>query len=268
MQTTARNIKFSTLIYILKKKPIFLIIGIAFTFIPLIPILIFTLAFSAFSNDAPEIDYELVDEKGQERNAWVSELKVLRNTTFNGVHPTIISYSYMVNGLDKESKYKVLEEEKIADLEVGSQIQIKEYQGQSFIVGLEAFSVPIHFIWMMMIPLFGLGFIFLGISIYKMNKEKKLYQYGLVSYGRIISMTRKSGVPISGIGNGVVVGYEYETPQGKKVLGKSFTNNKSLLYSKKINETLPIFVSKEKPEESCLVPQWEAIKNKWDIKFD
>ena len=79
-------------------------------------------------------------------------------------------------------------------------------------------------------------------------------------------MTSQSGIPVSGIGKGIIVFYEYEV-NGVKITTESLTNDLSLIGEKKNGDYIPIFVSDEKDEDSCIVPKLDSLRNKWGIEF-
>jgi hypothetical protein len=268
MNTIARNVSLSTKFNLLKKNPILLFIGSLFVFISLTFIITFTAAFAFTGDKTPEIDYDLINSKGNETIGKITNIETEYNTTINGVHPTLITYSYPSNGKEIESKYKVLEERKVEQLELGSEIPIKELDNSSIIVGLKPFSFPV---WIFMIPLsifLIAGLIVLSIPFIKIQKELKLYKYGKVSKAKISYMMPIPGLPVTNFGQGVTIYYEYETTDGKKILDNSFTSNFSILGVKKQDDYIPIFVFSDRKEQSCVVPQLESIKNNWNIDFN
>ena len=81
-------------------------------------------------------------------------------------------------------------------------------------------------------------------------------------------MMPKSGLPISNVGQGIIVHYEYETRNGKKIIGESFTTDFSIMSDKKKDDFVPIFVSTENEEKSCVVPKLQSLRNNWKIEFE
>jgi len=268
MNNTPRKVKFSTIINILKKKPISIIFGFGFTVFPLFIATILLIIFSTFGNETPKVDYELVSSKGKQITAKITDIETQSNVTINGVHPTIISYKYSKNGKETESKYKVLEERKIEKLEIGNSIQIKELNGNSILKDLKPYDFTAGFLLLFPIPFLIIGLPFLIYSIRNLKKEVKLYKFGKVFKGKIVSMMPKSGLPISNIGQGIIVHYAYQTMSGKRIIGESFTTDFSIMSDKKKDDIVPIFVSFENEEKSCLVPKLQSLRNNWNIEFE
>jgi hypothetical protein len=266
MNDTPRKIKFSTKLNILKRKPIPMLIGFLFTLIPIFLVLVLSIVFSSIGNDTPKIDYDLINENGRETKAVITDIKTQYNVTINGVHPTIISYKYLENGVEIKSKYKTLSERKTEQLEIGNEIPIKDFKRSSIIIGLKPYDFSIGFFLLIPIPFLLIGLPFLLYSIFNLKKELKLYKYGKVMKGKVLSMIPKSGLPVSNVGQGIIVHYEYETTNGKKNVGESFTTDFSILSDKRKDDFFPIFVLTENEEKSCLIPKLESIRNNWNIE--
>lgn len=268
MNNTARKVKFSTILNVLKKKPIPMLIGFLFTLIPLIVVIPLSIMFSTLGNDTPKIDYELIESQGTETIAEITNIETQYNVTINGVHPTIISYKYLENGKEIESKYKVLEERKIAKLDIGDNLEIKSHNGSSIVANLKPYDFSLGFFLLFPIPFLIIGLPFLLYSIFNLNKELKLYKYGEVSKGKILSMIPKPGFGISNIGQGIIVHYEFESRNGNKVIGESLTTDYSIMNDNKKGDLVPIFTSSNNDEKSCIVPKLESFRNGWNIDFD
>jgi len=268
MNNMPRKIKFSTILNILKKKPIPLLFGFLFTLIPLFLVIVLSIVFSSLGNDTPEIDYESINLQGKETTAEITDIETQYNVTINGVHPTIISYKYSENGNEIESKYKVLEERKIENLEIGDDIEIKELNGNSILKDLKPYGFSIWFFLIIPIPFLIIGLPFLIYSILYLKKELNLYKFGKVSKGKIVSMMLKSGLPVFNFGQGIIVHYEYETRSGNKIIGESFTTDYSIMSDKKNDDFVPVFVSVENDKKSCIVPKLQSLRNNWNIDFE
>ncbi|MFI2743372.1 hypothetical protein ACG2LH_11580 [Zhouia sp. PK063] len=265
MNNTPRKVKFSTILNLLKKKPIPMLFGFLFTLIPLFLVIVLSIVFSSFGNDTPEIDYELINTQGKEITAEITDIETQYNVTINGVHPTIISYKYLENGNEVHSKYKVLEERKIANLEIGDNVDIKELNGNSILKGLKPYDFSTGFFLLFPIPFLIIGLPFLIYSILNMKKELNLYKFGKVNKGKIISMMPKSGLPFSNVGQGIIIHYEYESRNGNKIIGESFTTDFSIMSDKKKDDFTPIFVSTENENKSCIVSKLDSLRNGWNI---
>lgn len=268
MNNISRKVKFSTVINTLKKKPIPMLFGFLFTLLPFFFAILFGIIFSSIGNDTPEINYNLINENGKEIKAEITNIETQYNLTINGVHPTIISYQYIVENNTLNSKYKVLEETKIEKFNVGSIIEIKELDGKTIIKNIEPYEFVSSIFLFALLPFLIIGILFLIYSLTKMNKELKLYKYGKLESGKIISMIPKQGFSVLNIGQGIIIHYEYKTSNNEKIIGESFTTDFSIISDKKKDEFTPIFVSSENEEKSCIVPKLQSLRNNWNIKFE
>ena len=230
--------------------------------------IVFSLVFSSFGDDTPEIDYELISSQGKESTAVVTDIETQYNVTINNVHPTIITYQYTENGKKIETKYKVLEVRKIEELEIGDEIAIKTLEGNSIIKNMDPYEFPLKFFSIIPILVISIGLFLILYAIIKIRKDINLYKFGNLSNGKIISIMPKQGLPISNIGQGIVVHYDYETKNGYKVFAESFTTDLSLIGYKKKDDLIPIFISPENEYFSCIVTKSDSYKNNWNINFE
>jgi len=268
MNGIPRNVNFSTKFKILKKKPIPMLIGFLFTLLPVFLVILLTVIFSTIGNDTPKVDYDLINKNGTNGSAIITDIETQYNVTINGVHPSIISYKYSENGNEINSKYKTLSPRKVDNLNVGNNIEIKYLNENSIITELKPYDFPKNFLLFFPIPFLIIGLPFLFYSLSKLRKELKLYKYGKVGSGKVISMIPKSGLPVSNVGQGVIVHYQYKDNNGNDIVGESFTTDFSILNDKKKDEYTPIFISTENEKESCLIPKLESLRNNWNIKFE
>jgi hypothetical protein len=268
MYNTPRKVKFSTIWRVLKKKPVSMIFGIMFTLMPIVIVIILSIVFSSIGNDTPKVDYDLINENGKEVTAEITDIETQYNVTINGVHPTIISYRYEENGKQRGSKYKVLEQRKIAQMEIGDDLEIKVFEGSSIIKGLKPYDFPFGLFMLIPLPFLLMGSPFLIYAIVHLKRELKLYKLGKVAQGKIVSLIPKPGLPLSNIGRGVYVHYLYQTSNGNKITGESISTDQSLLFDKNIGDIIPIFISQEDESKSCMVPKLAAFRNGWDIPFE
>ena len=260
-----RKVKLSTIVNIFLKNPIPSIFGFIFTLIPL-ALLIIAFVVSLMLNKSDDINYDLINDKGNEIIATITNIETEYNTSVNGIHPSIISYKYFQNGKDNESKYKVLYENIEANYSIDNQIVIKELNGISIIKGLKPYKFPFYILYLISIIFITTGLPLIIYSWIKANTEIRLFKYGKVSRGKIIEVTSISGLPITNIGQGLSITYEYES-NGNNVIAKSFTTDTSVVNNKKNGELIPIFVSNIDNSKSCVVPKNESLKNDWAISF-
>jgi hypothetical protein len=116
-----------------------------------------------------------------------------------------------------------------------------------------------------LIPFLIIGLTLLGLLYLRVRGEITLYKHGEIKEAEIVSMTPKNGLPISGIGQGVTVNYQYKATRGQSILGESFTSDYTILNSKKQGDLIKIFVSADSESKSCLIPKLDQIRNNWKI---
>ena len=83
--------------------------------------------------------------------------------------------------------------------------------------------------------------------------------------GTIIALTPNSGLPITNIGQSILINYYYLGVNGQKIFGKSKTTDFSIMTEKKAEDKIKIFVSENDETKSCLIPKLEAMKNNWKM---
>lgn len=266
MNDSSRSVKFSTKLNILKKKPIPMLFGFLFTLIPLFIILVLYIVFSSIGNDVPVVDFDLINRKGKETSAVITNIETQYNIRINGIHPTIMSYKYSDQNKIHNFKYKTLSERKAEQLQIGDKITIKELQGSSIIPHLQPYKFSIGFFFLIPIPFLLIGLPFLFYAVISFRKELKLYKYGKVIKAKIISMIAKTGVRGSNMGQGIVIHYAYESIEGKKLGGESLITDYCVGDEKKKDDYISIFVLPENEEKSCIVPKLESLRNNWNIE--
>ena len=261
-----REVTFSNLITLIKNRRPFSILGIVFVFSSLFIILPSILFMTkSFIEPYEKYDVDKIEQNGTELNAKITDLRPVNNVTINVEHPLRISYEYLENGLTKSDKFQTMDLEKTNEMKIGSEIKIKTFENQSKIQNLESFTFPFYVFYILPLIFFILGSIFSIIGLIPALRDYNLYKNGVVKEATLISMVPNSGLPISGIGQSVLINYYYENRNGQKIFGKSKTTDFSIMVEKKVEEKIKVFVSENDETKSCLVPKLEALKNNWKI---
>ena len=261
-----REVTFSNLITLIKNRRPFSILGIVFVFSSLFIILPSILFMTkSFIEPYEKYDFEKIEQNGTELNAKITDLRPVNNVTINGEHPLRISYEYLDKGLTKSDKFQTMDLEKTNEMKIGSAIKINAYENQSKIQNLESFTIAFYVFYILPLIFFILGSIFSFIGLIPALRDYNLYKNGVVKEATLISMVPNSGLPISGIGQSVLINYYYENRNGQKIFGKSKTTDFSIMVEKKVEDKIKVFVSENDETKSCLVPKLEALKNNWKI---
>jgi len=260
-----RQVGLKTIFDLLKQKPIHLFFGIFFTIIPFLFAGMFLLILGSLNSDSPELDYDRVDENGTTIQATVDNIEVQNNISINNEHPRIISYSYKGEGTLMEGKFRALDSVKVSQLHIGDTIQIKYFNGQTIVLGVKPYAFPTDIILMILIPFLLTGLIALGLLYWRTKGQIDLFKNGNVVDAEIISMIPISGFPISGIGQKVIIHYQYQTTNGQQILGESTTTDHAILTTKKQGDKIKIFVSPDNEKKSCVISRLEEIRNNWKI---
>lgn len=262
-----RKVDFRILFNLLKSRGPISIIGMVFTaltvlvFIPLIVILSFTLKepYQAYSFDA-------IGKKGVEKNATITNVKLLTNVSYNGQNPSVITYTYDDNGIKTTDKFQTLESEKAALLHVGSEMPVLIYNGQSIIKDLEPFSFPFEMFYLFPAVFGTVGALFLLFSLTPALKIYRLYKTGEVKDAYIISIEANGGLSLNrSVRSYMTVNYFFLDDFKNETFGNSPTNDLLFLNGKKEGDKIKIFVSDKDQSSSCLIPNLEAKKYNWSI---
>ena len=265
MNRERRQVGLKTIFDLLKQKTGHLIFGTTFTMIPFLIGGIFLLVFSLTGSNIPKVDHDLIDKNGPIIHATISDIEIQNNISINSEHPRVISYLYKSGDKLIDDKFRTLDSAKTSRLSVGDTIQIKYYKGQTIITGLKPFAFPTDILSLILIPFLVIGLIALGLLYWRIKRQIDLFKNGNVINAEIVSMTPTSGLPISGIGQKVIVHYQYQTANGQKRLGESTTTDYTILTSKTRGDNIKIFVSPENEAKSCVISRLDEIRNNWKI---
>ena len=250
---------------LIKKRSMLLQMGAIFSLVGIAIGLVFLIVFPMLGHNIPEVDYLSINDKGETSTGTITNIETQYNLTINNQHPSIISYKFLADGKAFESKFKTLSPDQVDRMEVGDTIPIKYLNGESIITSLEPFSF--HFGMFFIIPSVFLltGFPCLMLLIYQTRNEIRLLKFGTITEAEVISMTHKPGLPISKMGQGVQIHYQYKTNYNRTYLDHCFTSDLSMLNTIKQGDIIKIFVSPEDESKSVLIPRLEAVRNNWRI---
>lgn len=258
-----RQVGLKTIFDLVKQKRSLFYAGTLFTLIPFAFGAILLFVGMLIDSGLPDVDYDNVSKNGKLTKAIVTDIETQSNITINNEHPSIISYKYN-GGKEIESQFRALDPDRINRMNIGDTIEVKYLAGSSIIVGLEPFEFPFGIFFKILIPLLIIGLIMLGLLYLRVRTGINLYRYGELKEAEIVSITIKNGLPISGIGQGVTVHYQYKTTRGQRILGESFTRDYAVLNNKQ-GDLIKIFVSAGNESKSCLISKLDQIRNNWKV---
>lgn len=263
-----RDVNFGILFNLLRGRGPFAFIGIVFTalsvfvFVPLLIILPGTLM-----KPYEKYDFKALAKNGIEKTGTVTGLKTVSNVEINGEHPKVVSYQYKNGDQPVVDKFETFDLDKIANVNVGSEIAILVYQNQSMVKGLTPFSFPFYIFYLFPGIFLAVGIPFLLIGLVPALRTFQLYKTGIVKDAYVVSMSLNSAAvsPLRGIRQNVLVDYYFWDAFKNKVFGKSRSTDLLLLNEKKSGDLIKIFVSETDETKSCIVPRLEAMKYNWAI---
>jgi hypothetical protein len=252
---TKRVVRFSSLIQLIKIRRPFSVQGIVFVFSSLF-ILLPSVVFmsNSFLESYQKYDFEEIEQNGIELDANITDLRSVKNVSMNGEHPLEISYAFVDNGVTRLDKFQTIDLEKTNELKIGSEVKIKAFGNQSKIQDLAPFSFPFYLFYILPLIFFVLGSVFLAIGLIPALRDYNLYKHGVVKEGTIISLTPNSGLPVTSIGQSILVNYYYLGSNGGRLFGKSKSTDFSLLVDYKPEDKIKLYVSEKDESISCLVP--------------
>lgn len=217
---------------------------------------------NSFKNSFPYVEnVKEIKTNGENKNAILTDIELIKNVTINGNNPTILTYEFDINGQKSVSKFSVFDPEKTKDLKEGNTIPIKYLNGKSIPTGYEQYSFN------MVLPYYVGGIVFIiGLFFYillysRIKKEIDLYKAGRIKQGKIICINKNKGFMFTNFGSSIDVQYEYDI-NGTKQIGKSRTNNFELTNNKAIGDTVRILISRD-GKNSCLYPEIIAKTHEW-----
>jgi hypothetical protein len=260
-----RKVGLKTILDLVKQKRLHFTVGLIFTLIPFAIGAIFLLVTTLIDSDLPKVDYDSLNKSGKLTTATITDIETQSNITINNEHPSIISYKYNGDNKEIENQYRTLDPDRINRMNIGDTIEVKYLADTSIIVGLDPFEFPFHILFKILIPFLIIGLTLLGLLYLRIRSAINLYKHGEIKEAEIVSMTPKNGLPISGIGQGVTVHYQYKTARGQSILGESFTSDYTVLNNKKQGDLIKIFVSSDNDSKSCLIPKLDQVRNNWKI---
>ncbi|KQT16461.1 hypothetical protein ASG31_13180 [Chryseobacterium sp. Leaf404] len=266
-----RQVPFSAFINLLKERRPYSTLGILFPLSAILISVVLSIVLNLNRQPFESYDYEKIEKNGIEKTAVISHIEKT-NMNINGESVKIITYKFDDEGKEITDKFKMLKSDKLTDPDVGKEIQIKFFEGQSVIKDIEPFVLPIYYVFIFASVFLLIGIPFFIKSVIPSLKNFNLYKNGIVKDAEIVSMEINSNT-VSGNGfrsyrtgnHTITVNYFFKTKNGSNVFGKSITTDFSILNEKKSGDIIKIFVSENNESKSCLIPKLEALKNNWKI---
>ncbi len=266
METKPRPVRIATYFSVLHKYPVPFRLSIIFILLPLFIMLPVIFLINRISQSPYEkYDYAKIDKEGTPLKGRITNVRTDADTRINNRHPSIISYTYLMNGKETTSEFKTLAPEKAQQIKAGDSIAIKVLNNESEIVNLKPFHFPFFVFYFIPIPLLLTG---IGFGIYlstRLFKEISLYKYGNTQEATIMAITDRVYTRTNISRKIIDVDYSYTTITGTKIQGSSRAINAGTVSSKKPGDAIKIFVSVKDETKSCIVPIEQALQNNWQV---
>lgn len=262
-----RPVKFKTKWELFKLTPIRLFLGIYLViFTSFFFVISFTLTRSFKDKSVPDLDYDQISKEGKTTTGFITEIRPNYNYTINGQNPSIISYEFLINGEKIKSSYQIFEPDRVAEMKIGNEIEVKHIDTKSIISGIEPYEFPAELFFLIPLPFFIIGLILI-ISIYlKANKTILLYMYGQVKDAELISILPVSSFFPINFSQRIRIRYKYSFNQNEIYFGETQITDFSIVNEKRPGDSIKIFVSTDKLSVSTLIPKLESIRNNWGIQ--
>jgi hypothetical protein len=261
MLRQSRPVDFQTKISIFRQRPVLIVLSGLLTTLGLAFLIGFMFIIPSLEEGMPDANYDKVNANGITTQATITDIEVQGNVSVNNEHPSIITYSYTVGSETVEDRFRTLAPQKVSQLQIGDEIKIKYLNSESIIPTLDPFKFPFWIFGLFSIPMLLVGITSLILLIIHTQKQLKLYQYGTIREATLISFTQ----PDFSRTKHLHVHYQYTTSLGQTVMGKSRTNDYTLMSQSKYGDAIKIFVSPENEQHSCIVPNLEATRNGWQV---
>jgi hypothetical protein len=260
-----RNVPLLAFFPLLKGKKPFGMLGLIFLIVSVVMIIPLTIILNTATAPYEKYDHDAIAEKGVERDAIINTIEPVLNVTDNGRHPVIISYEYPGSEGKALDKFQTIDLAKVETLKTGDTIKVKEYNGQSAIVGFQPYSFPFEFFYMLPVTFFSIGLIFFLIGFVPAYKVFKLYQSGIVKDAKVYSMLIENVRRGRSHTKAVVINYNYTDSRSNKLFGTSTTTDLSVMQEMRQDDDIKIFVSETDETQSAIVPKKLAAKQGWRI---
>lgn len=184
----ARNLSLSIYWQIIRKDRKLIIFGFISLIIALLLGLLINKGIEKSKKGYEKYDNELIEKNGKIYTAVVVYSNPNYSIEINGEHPTVIQYVYEKEGYRIFDETCILNEKFSENLDYGSEIKIKVLENQSKIAYQDIYTFPFGIIaYIVILPFIVLGLILIILAYTKNLKDIKLYKYGTIQDGVIVS---------------------------------------------------------------------------------
>lgn len=148
-----RQVKLKTKFELLKHRPVQSLLGIYLIgFTALFITVGVSLTLSFMDRTIPYADYDEISKKGKLVTGQITNIEIQEKITDNGEHPAVITYKYRADGQEVETRYQILAPDKVSQMKIGDNIDIKYLEAESIINGFEPYSFPVWIFALAPIP--------------------------------------------------------------------------------------------------------------------
>ncbi|GAB4045026.1 hypothetical protein GCM10028774_66150 [Spirosoma jeollabukense] len=210
-------------------------------------------------------NFDKIDQNGIEKKAKIVDLRPYYNVTINGENPLRIRYEYSMDGVTKLDRFQTFDLDKTNDMKIGSEILIKVLGNESKIKNLEPYVFPYNIFYLFPLLFFLIGLPFFLYGLIPALREYDLHKNGNIKEGTIISLIDNTSSLRPNAAYRILVGYFYLNSNGEKLFGESKVTDYVVMKDIKVDNKLKLFVSGIDETKSCILPNYEAKKNNWQI---
>nr|WP_233166912.1 hypothetical protein [Pedobacter sp. ASV2] len=119
------------------------------------------------TEDYQRYNFDSIEKNGSSLTGRITKIEVDKLFTVNDEHPTIIYYTFILDGKIKKDRMKVLDIKFTSNIKIGDRINVKLFNGESKIKDVESFSFPFYIAYIVPLIFLTLGIIFLTLLLNK-----------------------------------------------------------------------------------------------------
>lgn len=223
----------------------------------------FSIFFAAFSwpmlalfENPQGFDPEEVLSNGIELDGIVVGIGENANLTINGRHPAIVRFEFETDGIKRKADHQTMDFLGVSELEVGSKVNLKFYEGNSILLGIDPYEFPFgmfNVFYIVPLVIFAISAL---ILTFHLKGKVPIYKEGIVTDGEIVSLEplyHYKKIAFRSLSkNHHRIFYTFKDRIGKQHTGTEVTTDKLLTQESKKGDRLKIVFLDSNPEKNCI----------------